>query len=293
MKTSPFLLFVGGELRKKFGEGFQILSIHPEFGGSINESFRLETNQGNYFLKRNDAERFPEMFEREAEGLQLLRANSTFKIPEVVAVSTFKEYAFLVMEYVPKESTGPQFWKNFGVALAGLHQQGFDQFGLAKDNYIGSLKQSNKFHEKWTDFFSAERIVPMVSLAHENGKLDLGTVKQFEQLNYKLDQFFPIESPSLLHGDLWSGNYIGSAGNGCCIFDPAVYYGHREMDIAMMHLFGGFHADTYKAYQEVFPLEAGWKERINLCNLYPLLVHANLFGGNYVKQVKQIVAQFS
>lgn len=292
IKATPFLTHVGHELQKFFGETFVILQLHPEFGGSINESFKLVTTHGNYFLKRNDAKQFPGMFEKEAEGLKMLRTFSSFKVPEVILHGTSINSGFLIIEYLQKENKTQTFWQNFGRSLAHMHKQTHAQFGMGHDNYIGSLKQSNSFKNSWADFFVSERIVPLVASANEKGRLDIDTVKMFEKLCYKIPELFPNEVPALLHGDLWSGNYFCSNSNTPCIFDPAMYYGNREMDLAMMQLFGGFHIDTFKAYQEIYPLESKWKERVDLCNLYPLLVHVNIFGGNYVKQTKQIVAKF-
>ncbi|HLP13341.1 MAG TPA: fructosamine kinase family protein [Flavobacteriales bacterium] len=293
MKASPFLAHITTELQKRFGESFVVKEVSPEFGGSINESFRLGTSQGHFFLKRNDAKKYPDMFRHEAAGLSLLKASTAFKIPEVILWGETDEHAFIVIEYIRKENNTTAFWKKFGYDLANMHKQTNETFGLHHSNYIGSLQQSNTKKQSWPDFFVSERLVPLVSMANQAGKLDIDTVKKFERLCFKMNELFPAEIPALLHGDLWSGNYMCTQGDVPAIFDPAVYYGHREMDLAMMHLFGGFHADTYKAYQEIYPLESGWKQRVDLCNLYPLLVHVNLFGGNYVKQVKQVVGQYS
>lgn len=293
MKITPFLIHISVELQKKFGEHCVIKEIHPEFGGSINESFKLVTTEGNFFLKRNNTSKFPDMFEREAEGLKILRTFTLFKVPAVIFIGSNNGYDYLLIEYLQKENATQIFWKAFGTNLAQMHKQTSTQFGIGHDNFIGSLNQHNTFKNNWSDFFVSERIVPLVSQAHENGKLDLEAVKQVEKLCYKIPTLFPKEPPALLHGDLWSGNYLCTSNNTPAIFDPAVYYGHREMDLAMMHLFGGFHADTYKAYQEIYPLEPSWKERIDICNIYPLLVHTILFGGSYVKQVKEILNRFA
>jgi fructosamine-3-kinase len=293
MKTSLFLAHISTELQKRYGDNFTIKDVSPEFGGNINESFRIGTSQGNFFLKRNDATKYPDMFRHEAAGLNLLKTSTAFKIPEVILWGETDEYAFIVIEYIRKENNTPAFWKAFGHNLANMHKQTSETFGLHHSNYIGSLNQSNTRKQSWTDFFVSERLVPMVSMAHEAGKLDIDTVKKFEKLCFKMNELFPAEIPALLHGDLWTGNYMCTQGDAPAIFDPAVYYGHREMDLAMMHLFGGFHADTYKAYQEIYPLENGWKQRVDLCNLYPLLVHVNLFGGNYIKQVKQVLGHYT
>jgi fructosamine-3-kinase len=293
MKASPFLSYILSELEKTLGQAVSIKNISPEFGGNINESYKVETEQGVFFLKRNEAVDLPHLFDREAQGLQLLRNVSTFKVPGVVLCGQYKNISYLLLDYIEKGLPKPFFWQQFGQALAKLHQHSNTQFGLDHNNYIGSLPQINTPKENWPDFFTSERLVPLVSAAHEKGKIDLNTVKAFEKLCFKLPEIFPVEAPALLHGDLWSGNYLCTINSEPCVFDPAVYYGHREMDIAMMQLFGGFHSDCLKAYQEIYPLESGWKQRVDICNLYPLLVHTMLFGGSYAKQVKNIVIPFA
>jgi fructosamine-3-kinase len=294
MKSTPFLIHITEELQKHLGKEVQIIGAHPEYGGSINESYRIETNEGDFFLKRNEKDKFKEMYEAEKQGLITLKTHSTFVVPQPLLNGSFKQYNYLVLEYIQKGNReNTNFRTSFGIKLAELHKNQNEFFGLDYNNYIGSLEQINTPSKDWADFFVGNRIVPLVSVAHEKGKFDLATVKQFEKLCFKLQDYFPKENPALLHGDLWSGNYLSTTDEQPCIFDPAIYYGHREMDLAMMNLFGGFHHDTFKAYEEAYPLEIGWRERIDLCNLYPLLVHVNLFGGNYIKQVKLILNHFA
>ena len=180
----------------------------------------------------------------------------------------------------------------FGKQLAQLHQNTNTSFGLEESNYIGSLLQQNNLHNNWIDFFINERLKPQIKLARDNGKIDLSTITKFERLYTKLDEIFPEEPPALLHGDLWSGNFMVDEKGGPVIIDPAVYFGHREMDIAMTKLFGGFNQQLYQSYNEHFPLEKGWEQRVDICNLYPLMVHVNLFGGGYLEQVKSILNKF-
>jgi len=165
-------------------------------------------------------------------------------------------------------------------------------FGLDYNNYIGSLHQQNNLHPTWVDFFINERLQPQIKLARDNNEIDSTTILKFENLYKKLDEVFPKEKPALLHGDLWSGNFMSDEKGESVIMDPTVYYGHREMDIAMAKLFGGFDAEFYSSYNEHYPLENGWEQRINVCNLYPLMVHVNLFGGGYLGQVKSILSKF-
>jgi fructosamine-3-kinase len=165
-------------------------------------------------------------------------------------------------------------------------------FGLDHENYIGSLTQINSVKSDWLDFYINERLGYQLKMAVDHGKLGSGTVQDFEQFYVFLESFLPSEAPSLLHGDLWGGNLmIGSAGEPV-IFDPAVYYGNREVDLAMTRLFGGFSSRFYETYNEEFPLLPGYEDRIDVYQLYPLLVHVNLFGGGYISQVKSILNQF-
>ena len=169
-----------------------------------------------------------------------------------------------------------------------MHKQTDEKFGLDFDNYIGTLPQNNTQDKNWVDFFIRNRLLAQLDV----GNYSLSVRQDFEKLFKKLPDLFPNEKPAILHGDLWSGNFLVKDRETPVLIDPAIYFGNREMDIAMCKLFGGFHADFYASYNEEFPLESDWEERINLCNLYPLLVHVNLFGGGYLNQVKNILSYY-
>lgn len=279
-------------MTSKFKVKFIVTSNSVVSGGDINNAYRLITNQSSFFIKTNHASRYPNMFEKEANGLDLLRNTNTIKIPEVIAVGEVDDTSFLMLEWIDSARPETNFWQNFGKQLAQLHQNTFSSFGLNENNYIGSLSQSNQQHNTWVDFFIHERLQAQIKMAVDAGKMDDQTVKQFENLYKELPNIFPEESPALLHGDLWSGNYmVGNKGEPV-IIDPAVYYGHREMDLAMTKLFGGFSGEMYQSYNNQYPLQQGWESRITICNLYPLLVHVNLFGGGYLLQVKSILSKF-
>lgn len=166
------------------------------------------------------------------------------------------------------------------------------EFGWEEDNYIGLLPQSNHRHNTWAGFYFRERIEPLVRQLIDSGAFDVSVSRAAGGLYQRLEQVYPAEPPALLHGDLWSGNIMALASGGPAFFDPAVYYGHREMDIAMTLLFGGFHQRFYDVYHEVYPLQPGWRERVELSQLYPLLVHACLFGGHYIRQSIQILQRW-
>jgi len=182
--------------------------------------------------------------------------------------------------------------QKLGLQLAQMHRNNAPDFGFEKDNYMGSLPQSNRKHTTWKSFFIGERLKPMVKLAFDASFIGQKLVSDFEKLYEKLGDFFEEEKPSLIHGDLWGGNYLISSEGKPYLIDPAVSYGFREFDLAMTHLFGGFSADFYQAYEEEFPLQANWQKRIDLWNLYPLLLHLNLFGTGYLGQVKNGLKKF-
>lgn len=291
MKLSPFTDHILTEIQQKTNLPIVLRHINPQGGESINESFKIETSSGNFFLKRNDRLLYPNMFVKEAEGLNLLKQNCTIHIPDVISVGEYENYQFLILRFIDKGLAGKTFWEDFGNGLAQLHKHSQTEFGLTQNNYIGSLPQQNKPQKDWTTFFIQERLQPMVAYALTHKKLSHAHYDRFQLLYKKIENFFPEEKPSLLHGDLWNGNFMANADGHPVIFDPAVYYGHREMDIAMTKLFGGFHEKFYSSYHETYPLNDGWEERIKICNLYPLLVHVNLFGGSYKSEVETILNQ--
>lgn len=258
-------------------------------GGDINQAQKLVFESGKIaFLKWNE-DAPADMFEAEAKGLDLLRSAETdLSVPKGLAISE----DYLILEWIEEGGGKPDSSYEFGIELAKLHSKTHESFGLDHDNYIGKLKQSNNEHSNWPDFFALERIEPQVKMGIESGKLTRSVLREVEQLYKKLGSIFPQEQPALLHGDLWSGNFMFTKSGEASIYDPAVYFGHREMDLAMTRLFGGFSADFYKGYNEQFPLEAGFNERVSLYNLYPILVHANLFGGSYCRQAENIIKNY-
>jgi fructosamine-3-kinase len=232
------------------------------------------------------------MFEKEFSGLHLLNHAGCIRVPEPILCGEAKGIFFIVMECINKGRPCADFWQKFAEGLAGLHKQTQHSFGLHEDNYIGSLQQQNKYSGSWAEFYTTQRIIPLTQKAYNEDKCSRQDVLFTESLCSKFGVLFPFEPPSLLHGDLWSGNFMVNEKGLPVIYDPAVYYGHREMDIAMTLLFGGFDQKLYRHYNEVFPLEKGWQQRIELCQLYPLLVHLILFGGHYYYKVMEIVKKY-
>ncbi|HMN06146.1 MAG TPA: fructosamine kinase family protein [Flavobacteriales bacterium] len=274
------------------GTATAIHHAEETYGGSINDGYRLDTTSGRFFLKVNEADLFPGLFISEADGLALLRSAGELRVPDVIGQGEVDDTTFLLMEFIPSGEEGPGFQGDLGRALARLHRHTQPTFGLDRDNHIGLLRQVNTPHDKWVDFLVQCRFEPLVKKAHDNKRIHPGDMLRFERLYGRLDGWLPVEAPVLLHGDLWKNNYIAAPDGEAVLIDPAVYYGHREMDLAMTRLFGGFDRDFYAAYHEEFPLEQGWEDRMDLCNLYPLLVHLNLFGGSYADRVGAVLRQY-
>lgn len=284
---------VGWKLNEYFKSDVMVSGSKPVSGGCINHCLELQTSSGKIFLKFNDASRYPGMFEAEREGLLLLGAAEAIPVPGVISSGEVRGISYLLLEWIESGKRIKNFWTDFGISLARLHRHTTGYFGLEGDNYIGSLFQSNHKRTSWIDFFIHERIEPQLKLAKDTAAMGDSTIGMFDSIFAKLDQLIPVEKPALLHGDLWSGNFLANKDGRATLVDPAVYYGHREMDLAMTKLFGGFDPEFYTAYQELVPLEKGFESRADIHNLYPLLVHVNLFGGGYQDQVHSILRKFS
>jgi len=283
---------IANQLKGVFGNNFEVFNSTPLSGGDINSVFKLTTSEGAFCLKVNLAKSYPSMFEKEALGLKLLEENSDFTIPKVEAFNEIDSHSYLLVEFIESSNKSENFWNDFGTSLANLHRSSSRSYGLEHNNYIGSLNQDNTERSTWTEFYTENRILAQTKLAFDSNLVDNAFVDNAERLCIKLDGLIPEEAPSLLHGDLWSGNYMIDGNGNPAIIDPAVYYGHREMDLAMTKLFGGFSSEMYDAYNESFPLETEWKDRIQLHQLYPILVHVNLFGGSYVTQASSIIKKY-
>jgi protein-ribulosamine 3-kinase len=259
-------------------------------GGSINRSYRLSTRGGDrYFLKLNEASAL-EMFEAERAGLAELKAAAAVRVPDTFACDVSGGTAFLLMEYLDLGTKSALAGTHLGTQLAGLHRHSRPEFGWHRDNTIGSTQQINGWDPDWLTFFRDKRLAYQLRLAGENG-FDDPLQSRGERLLERLPDFFTgyFPSPSLLHGDLWGGNW-GTLINGePVIFDPAPYYGDREADIAMTRLFGGFSPEFYSAYNEAWALDHGFERRCDLYNLYHVLNHLNLFGQSYLNQASEIL----
>jgi fructosamine-3-kinase len=276
-------------LERAVGEalGKRVTASRSVAGGDINLAFVATLEGGRRVFVKTHPHAPGTMFPAEARGLAWLREAGALRIPEVLAVSAAGAGpAFLVLELIEPGPRDRAFDEMLGRGLAALHKFGAPAFGLDHDNFIGSLPQKNETRATWSDFYRAERLEAQLARAVDRGLVAGGLAREFDRLFERLVSLVgPEDPPSRLHGDLWGGNlHIDEHGHPCLI-DPAAYGGHREIDLAMMRLFGGFGSRVFDAYDEAWPLTEGHEHRVPLYQLYPLLVHVNLFGGGYVGQV--------
>ena len=290
--SKKFTAYLEQQLNAATGKQIRLKHVSAVSGGSINAAFCLHTDDGDYMMKRNNKSAYPNMFANEAEGLTAIKNTETIAVPQIILLDNFEDDSFLVLEWIESSRPTPEASKLLGKQLAVMHRDTADQFGFDTDNYMGSIPQSNRKHDTWSDFFINERLQPMVKIACDKNLLNKSDAQNFDKLYTKLSGLFDEEPPALIHGDLWSGNYLISNRNKPYLIDPAVSYGHREFDIAMTTLFGGIAPDFYKAYQEGFSLAQGWQHRVDLWNLYPLLLHLNLFGTGYLSRVKNSLSMY-
>jgi protein-ribulosamine 3-kinase len=272
-------------------QDFQVHAHYPISGGCINQAFRIEGLGQHYFVKLNQPTELT-MFESEAAGLAELAQPAVIKVPVPICWGRTSQHAYLVTEYITMPGNARSAGVQLGHQLAVLHQVMHAPYGWYRDNYIGSSIQINQFENDWVSFWQKNRLAYQLELAAHRG-YGGNLQRQGEKLLHELPAFFRTytPSPSLLHGDLWSGNYAIDGDGQPVIFDPAIYYGDRETDIAMTELFGGFPSDFYSAYQEKWPLDSGYNTRKVLYNLYHILNHLNLFGGSYLSQAESMIGQ--
>lgn len=269
-----------------------VLEIKSVGGGCINQTYKITTADKYFFCKLNSASKFPHLFEKEKNGLELIQKYNVIKTPGIIDSSIIGNEQILTLEWIEEGNRNDEFWKTFGQQLAALHQISTEEFGLKEDNYMGSVPQINRQEKNWVLFFRANRLEPLIKLCVNKNLLQPKHQEQFEILYQRLPQIFDNEKPALIHGDLWSGNYMCDKKGMPVLIDPAVYFGHRSVDLAMTTLFGGFHKSFYQAYHHYFPLPENYREQWNACNLYPLLIHLYLFGKSYLSQIEQTLDQF-
>lgn len=289
MGNEAMWLAIGNAIRVATGDDFVARQCLAVGGGCINSSYTVEDGARRFFVKINRISGLV-MFEAEADGLREIEATGAIRVPHPVCAGTTKGSAFLVLEYVDFGDGGKERAEDLGRQLADLHRVNAAQHGWRRDNTIGATPQINTPADNWPEFWRDRRLGPQLALAASNG-YGGALQRKGELLLARLDGFFAgyVPMPSLLHGDLWGGNYAYSAAGEPVVLDPAVYYGDREADLAMTELFGGFPAAFHAAYREAYPLDSGYPVRKGLYNLYHLLNHLNMFGAGYLGQAEGMI----
>lgn len=279
---------IGSHIEQVTGRPFKLQQQNSVGGGCINSAYVIKDGHQSYFVKTNTADRL-DMFEAEAAGLQEMADSNSIRVPLPICTGVSAGSSFLVMEHLP--FGGGSDPSRMGEQLAAMHRYRSERFGWFRDNTIGATEQINDWEDDWVVFYRKSRLAFQLRLAHSRGASSR-MVEQGERLLEALPQFFVDYSPapSLLHGDLWSGNASFSNGEPV-IFDPATYYGDREADLAMTELFGGFGGQFYAAYNASWQLDPGYSVRKTLYNLYHIINHFNLFGGGYGSQAESMIGQ--
>ena len=278
---------ISQHISQSIGNDFQINQTSSVSGGDINSAYKISglnsQQQTLHFFVKINSIKLSNMFQVEYESLLELSQNKLMQIPTPICFGSSHDKAYLILEYIPINTHGDS--RLMGKALAQMHKITASQYGWINNNFIGSTTQSNQTHSDWLSFWRDERMIPQFEMLYNKGYqsyLSPAADKFLLHLETLLASHNP--AASLLHGDLWSGNYAYNESGQPVIFDPALYYGDRETDLAMTELFGGFDESFYTSYNEVWPLEKGYKDRKTLYNLYHILNHANLFGTSYLNQ---------
>jgi len=258
-------------------------------GGCINQGAVITTEKGRSFFVKTNRSAPPELFPREAEGLQALDVEEGPRVPDVFHA----EEHFIILEYLDPSPKSEKYWTVFGKQLAHLHHHTHHQFGFHHDNYIGSTPQINTWEEDGFEFFARHRLLYQAALGRDKGRLTSGDVQKVETVARRLSELVPPQESSLIHGDLWTGNAITDHQGDPAIIDPAAHYGWGEAELAMTTLFGSFPDRFYRAYEDHRDLERGYRERFPVYNLYHLLNHVNLFGGSYLSQVRRVLSKYA
>ncbi len=281
---------ISEQISQTTGKPFSIRDRRSVSGGCINQGYRISGENQSYFVKINQASRL-QMFKAEALGLKQMLETKTIRVPQPICYGTSENQSYLVLEWLDFARGGdPYSWEKMGRQLASMHQvKGVSQFGWSENNTIGSTPQINTWTSNWADFFAEHRIGYQLKLARRRG----GNFPDAELVIAKVKEFLQDRQPqpSLVHGDLWSGNAAILESGEPVILDPAIYYGDREVDIAMTELFGGFPAAFYRGYEQVWSLDPDYQKRKPLYNLYHILNHFNLFGGGYGVQANRMLLQ--
>ncbi len=289
--TGDEQVFFDTVLRSSLNEPLKADFFQFVSGGQLNQSVWLQTRRGSFFLKWHESGA-QDMTTTEAQGLDLLRQTDTVYIPRLFGQGTYQGKQYLLMEYLDDRPRADNYWLAFGQRLAEIHIHQQAWHGLPFDNYIGPLPQPNEPLDDGVAFYVERRLRPLAGLAYYHEVMPKVLYRRLESFYERLPGLLPNERSALLHGDLCAGNVLTAPDGQVALVDPAPYYGYREAELAYARLLGGFPGEFYAAYEATFPLEPGFEQRVGLYNLYPLLIHVNLFGESYLSAVEAILDRF-
>jgi len=289
MRQRNIWSFISDDISQAIGKTF-VVRQRVKVSGGINSTFKVDDGNRAFLVKLNKAN-YLNAFEAECDGLSLLRrVGAAVRIPEEVSVGSAQDRAWLVLEHIPLRPVTDDSAAKLGAAMAEIHRSVAEEYGWRRDNSIGTTPQINSNASRWSQFFHANRLGEQLRLAADN-RLDVALLRKgalvLEALDALLERHQP--APSLLHGDLWGGNQAVDRNGDAVLFDPAVYYGDRECDLAMTRLFGGIPDSFLRAYHDAYPVDPGFEGRMHFYNLYHLLNHANMFAGGYVRQSEKLM----
>lgn len=284
--------FIESILQIQLGKISTIDEFQFFYGGNFNLAVRVKLQEGEFFIKWNQGDHRG-LFEAEAKNVTLIQETNAIQVPRVIGVGILEEKEYLMMECIPTGIKRMDYWQDFGQKLASLHaHSSMLGHGLDYQNYMGAALQENSWNTDGIQFLIQNRIKKQVDIALYNRKINSLMEEKFNRLYEKLPSLIPCEKSALIHGELWSGNAMINENGSITLVDPCCYYGFREAELAFTTMFGGFEKVFYEAYHEVYPIEKGFHERIPLYNLYPLMVHVNLFGEGYLPAVEKILNNY-
>lgn len=269
----------------------QIVSFELLNHSDISDYFHIKCKSGIELFGKFSKLKFAlDMFEKEHRSLNFIRDKTILKTPKVYGVFSFDNgYVCIILEWIDNKIANPLDLETFGIQMADMHQISNKHFGWNEDNYISTLVQKNGYKQDWSEFYMENRILPLLKKGIDANIFDLSLKNKTTELYRRIEQEIPEEPPALIHGDMWSGNYIIETDSTAVLIDPSLHFGHREMDLAMSLMFSSFGRTFYESYQQIYPMEKGFESRLPLLQLYPLLVHAILFQGQYISRVERII----
>lgn len=268
---------------------FQVI---PVKGGSINDTYGIQYGKEKFFCKINDRDTLPDLFTKEAKAMGYLGMTKKIRLPKIIDVLYTESHQILLMEWIDTTRPTSLSWEKLAEQLAAIHGCTANHFGWFEDNYFGSTIQHNIQSKSWINFFIDYRLVPQMKMGYDQDLLDKKDLLGFQRLFNKLSDIFPNNVPRLLHGDLWYGNILFDTHGNPVLIDPAIYYGHEAMDIGLSQLFGGVDARFYEVYTHIMDLDPNFEEQCKIANLYPLLMHLNLFGKSYYSSISETIHSF-